>query len=239
MKNLRKYLLPLLLLSHACLAGMTIESSRVVFSASDRERSLMMANENSYPVLIQTWVDNGNLKNTPETVDNVPVIPLPGVFRLEPQEKKNLRLLATHLPQATDRESLYWLNVYEIPPVEAKLPANLSAVKVAVRLQLKLFFRPENLSPSPDKVVEQQKIELQRVPGSLAIKIGNPTPYFATYSSLSLTGEGHEKTLVPGMVSPFSTKTINTGMPTGWQPQRITFELIDDDGNVVKRSLSR
>lgn len=236
MKNLRKYLLPFLLLSHTCQAGMTIESSRVVFSASDRERSLMLANENSYPVLVQTWVDNGNLKNTPETVDNVPVIPLPGVFRLEPQEKKNLRLLATHQPQATDRESLYWLNVYEIPPVEAKLPVNLSVVKVAIRLQLKLFFRPENLSPSPDKVVEQQKIELQRVPGSLAIKISNSTPYFATYRSLSLEGEGSMQTLEPGMLPPFSTKTTNANVVGSWKPQRATFELIDDDGNIVKGS---
>ncbi|POT55712.1 molecular chaperone [Citrobacter amalonaticus] len=236
MKKLRKYLLPLLVLSHICQAGMTIESSRVVFSASSRERSLMLANDNHYPVIVQTWVDNGDLKNTPETVDNVPVIPLPGVFRLEPQEKKNLRLLATYLPQATDRESLYWLNIYEIPPVEAKLPASLSAVKVAVRLQLKLFFRPENLSSSPDKVVEQQKIELQRMPGSLAIKISNPTPYFATYRSLNLTGEGSVQTLEPGMLSPFSAKTINKEVATQWKPQRATFELIDDDGNLIKGS---
>ncbi len=88
MKKLRIYLLHLLLLGNVCQAGMTIESSRVVFSASDRERSLLLANNNSYPVIVQTWVDNGDLKNTPETVDNVPVIPLPAVFRLEPQEKK-------------------------------------------------------------------------------------------------------------------------------------------------------
>lgn len=238
MKKLRIYLLHLLLLGNVCQAGMTIESSRVVFSASDRERSLLLANNNSYPVIVQTWVDNGDLKNTPETVDNVPVIPLPAVFRLEPQEKKNLRLLATHIPQATDRESLYWLNMYEISPVETKLPASLSAVKVAVRLQLKLFFRPENLSPSPDKVVEEQKIEPQRMPGRLAIKISNPTPYFATYRSLSLVGEKSMQTIDPGMLSPFSAKIINADIVSLGEPKRATFELIDDNGNIVKGNRS-
>ncbi|KFC06361.1 pilus assembly chaperone [Trabulsiella guamensis ATCC 49490] len=236
MRNWHILFLSLLFLGNGSNAGITIESSRVVFSASDRERSLMLANSNDYPVLIQTWVDNGALKNMPENVDNVPVIPLPSVFRLEPKEKKNLRLLATHVPQATDRESLYWLNVYEISPTETKFSVDLSTVKVAVRLQLKLFFRPENLTPVPDKIAEKQHIELLRSPGKTSIKVSNPTPYFVTYNSLILASENGEHILSPGMLSPFSSKTIDTGVSAHWQPLRIILELIDDNGKVVNEN---
>ncbi|WP_285803371.1 fimbria/pilus periplasmic chaperone, partial [Escherichia coli] len=33
--------------------------SRVIFNASDRMQSLMLVNTNSYPVVVQTWADNG------------------------------------------------------------------------------------------------------------------------------------------------------------------------------------
>lgn len=96
-------------------AGVIVESSRVVFSAADRERSLLLSNGNAYPVVVQTWIDNGAPEGTPETAGEVPVLPLPGLFRLEPGEKKNLRLLATQIKQPQDRESLYWLNIYDPP----------------------------------------------------------------------------------------------------------------------------
>ncbi|MFZ1872026.1 MAG: molecular chaperone, partial [Chania sp.] len=137
-----------LLFSSWAQAGVIIESSRVVFSAADRERSLLLSNGNPYPVIVQTWIDNGAPEGTPETAGDVPVLPLPGIFRLEPGERKNLRLLATQIQQPQDRESLYWLNVYEIPPTDANLPPGVSAVKVAVRLQLKMFYRPKNLKPN-------------------------------------------------------------------------------------------
>lgn len=103
-------------------AGIIIESSRVVFSAADRERSLLLSNGNAYPVIVQAWIDDGAPEGTPETADNVPILPLPGLFRLESGEKKNLRLLATQQTQPQDRESLYWLNIYEIPQPKQGYP---------------------------------------------------------------------------------------------------------------------
>lgn len=77
------YMVIELLVSGCVQAGVIVESSRVVFSAADREGSLLLSNGNTYPVIVQTWVDDGALDGTPETAGEVPVHPLQGLFRLE------------------------------------------------------------------------------------------------------------------------------------------------------------
>ncbi|WP_337265223.1 fimbrial biogenesis chaperone [Serratia sp. MMO-151] len=230
-----------LLLSSWAQAGVIVESSRVVFSAADRERSLMLSNGNPYPVIVQAWIDDGSPEGTPETAGDVPVLPLPGLFRLEPGEKKNLRLLATQIKQPQDRESLYWLNIYEIPPTDAKLPPGVSAVKVAVRLQLKTFYRPQHLKIDVDQLTAQQQFSLIRLPGVLKLKVENASPYYATFSAAKLTGGGKSSLADIGMLAPFSSKTLEIGGEANWQPDSISYILVNDDGNGVegKKSLKR
>lgn len=228
----------LLFLNGAAQAGVMVESSRVVFNAADRERSLMLSNNNSYPVVVQTWIDNGAPSGTPETAGDVPVIPLPGIFRLEPGEMKNLRLLATQVKQPQDRESLYWLNVYEIPPTDAHLPPGVSAVKVAVRLQLKMFYRPQNLGLDIDKLAGKQQFSVVRDPGKSALKVDNPTPYYATYSAAQVTNGAQSQSVAIGMIPPFGSKTLDMGIGSAWQPESISYKLINDDGNNVEGSKS-
>ena len=222
-----------ILLNSCVQAGVIVESSRVIFSAADRERSLLLSNTNTYPVIVQTWVDDGDPDGTPETAGDVPVMPLPGIFRLEAGEQKNLRLLATQIRQPEGRESLYWLNIYEVPPTDLHLPPGLSAVKVAVRLQLKLFYRPQHLEPDIDSLSARQKFSVNRQPGISKVKIENPTPYFATFSTARLSGKGRSQNIRIGMLAPFSAKTVDIEGGTMWQPETIEYQLINDDGNGV------
>ncbi len=46
------------------------------------------------------------------------------------------------------------------------------------------------------------------------------------------------QTIDPGMLSPFSAKIINADIVSLGEPKRATFELIDDDGNIVKGNRS-
>lgn len=233
MRNIAQWLGVLMLLSCSAKAGIMVESSRVVFSASDRERSLMLSNGNDYPVVVQTWIDHGKPDGTPETSDDIPVIPLPGIFRLEPGERKNLRLLATQIKQPQDRESLYWLNVYEIPPTDAHLPPGIAAVNVAVRLQLKMFFRPENLKPDVDSAPQKQQFTIIRSPGAITMKVLNPTPYYVTFSSAQVTRTAGSYPVTIGMIPPFGNKIIDIGSSANGQPESISYTVINDDGNNV------
>lgn len=40
-------------------AGIMLASSRIIYRDGDREKTLMLVNTNDYPVLVQSWVDNG------------------------------------------------------------------------------------------------------------------------------------------------------------------------------------
>lgn len=219
-------LLLALTVSQPALAGIIIESTRIVFPGNEREISLQLANGNKYPVVVQTWVDNGSPDGTPDTAGEVPVIPLPGLFRLAPGEKKSLRLLSTQIPQPKDRESLYWLNVVEIPPASGNKTDNVTEVNVSLRLQLKLFYRPARLNIKPDDVAKSQRFSLVRTPGLTQIKVENPTPYYATYSAAQVGNVG----LAPGMLAPFSSKLVPVDSSvTG----RVNYTLIGDDGNGI------
>ncbi|MBF3117189.1 fimbria/pilus periplasmic chaperone, partial [Pseudomonas aeruginosa] len=125
---------------------MTAERTRLVFVEGQREASLLLVNQNPYPVLVQAWVDDGALDGDPDTA-LAPFLPLPPVFRLEPGRQRSLRLLATGQAQARDRESLYWLNIYEIPPQATAEAAGRPRLTVTLRTQMKVLYRPHGLHP--------------------------------------------------------------------------------------------
>lgn len=233
MKWFRQVVFLLLMSPYFANAGIAIESSRVIFLAKDRERSLMLSNTNAYPVIVQTWIDNGAPEGTPEMAISIPVIPLPGVFRLEPGEKKNLRLLSTQIAQPQDRESLYWLNVYEIPPDNIDRPHDMTALNVAIRLQLKLFFRPLALPIPPDDIGNKLEFVLLRQPGSLTLKVGNPTPYFVTVNTAQINNDGYRSDISVGMLSPFSEKSLSLSERAIGNGSYIYYMTINDDGNNV------
>lgn len=83
-----------LLLGLDAQAGVTAERTRVVIAEGQREASLLLVNQNAYPVIVQAWIDDGDLDSTPQTA-RAPFMPLPPVFRLDPGKQRSLRLLRT------------------------------------------------------------------------------------------------------------------------------------------------
>lgn len=58
------------------MAGVMAESTRVIFPPESREQSLQLVNLNTYPVVVEAWVDDGELNSAPEK-STAPIIPLP------------------------------------------------------------------------------------------------------------------------------------------------------------------
>ncbi|MEM8325871.1 molecular chaperone, partial [Morganella morganii] len=93
--------------------GIMPSQSRIIYHEEDKEQSLMLANTNEYPVIVQTWIDRG--EGNPETV-NIPFISIPPVFRMEPSDIKGVRIIYNKDKLPDNKESLFWFNIYEIPP---------------------------------------------------------------------------------------------------------------------------
>ncbi len=206
-------------------ATIMINASRLVMNKSDRETSLLIKNTGDYPVVIQSWIDNGDPAMTPENASDAPAMVLPALFRLEPDAINNLRIINKFTPTLKDRESIYWLNIYEISPRPANEANNDSYINVTVRLQVKLFYRPDNLTMAINDV--SNRLSFSKNSDKSKIIVSNPTPFYVTFSVANLIVENKEQSLSIPMLAPFSTQEIEVETKT---IDQINYSIIDDVG---------
>jgi len=209
-------------------AGVLADATRVIYAHDAPAQSLMLVNTNDYPVIVQTWVDHG------EADPNIlaPFVSLPSVFRLMPKETQGIRVLladADTLPQ--DRESVFWLNLYEIPPtLKASAATSHDSLALAMNTALKIFYRPKDL-PRVD-LAAQLRFVLEHIEGRWVITCHNPTPYHASFTTLEVV-DGSAVTKVQGdmdmMTAPFAQRRYVLGdqPPAG---QTLRYALVDDAG---------
>lgn len=224
----------ILMLSSGAYAGILASTTRVIYTENDREQSLMLVNTNDYPIFTQVWVDDGSSN---ADFKNPPFLVLPPVFQMVPEEVKGLRILYNGTPLPLDRESIYWLNLYEIPAVN-KVSLDQSYLNLAMNTQMKIFFRPKALKAmSRDQINDQLQFSLiQDKTGSVQIKLNNPTAYYVTAINLSLSKNATQKavyTLLSIMLSPFQQQLLslaNTKIDFA-DNYTIKYLLIDDMGN--------
>jgi chaperone protein EcpD len=185
-------------------ANVVIGGTRVVFPAQQGEVTLRLSNEGDKPALVEAWIDTGNPNSTPDSV-STPFLITPPVFRMEAHKDQSLRILYTQgsQPLPTDRESLFWLNVLEIPPKPTGAAAGRNTLQFAIRSRLKLFYRPANLPGDPLKAPDRLTFKAVADGQGAALVVHNPTPYYITISKLSFGSDGKPLAGVNGMVAPF------------------------------------
>ncbi|WP_324050354.1 fimbria/pilus periplasmic chaperone [Aeromonas caviae] len=129
-------LLPLQTWGHVQISG-----TRVIYPANAREVTLELTNKGSSPSLVQVWIDAGDRRIRPGA-EALPFLVTPPITRIEAQRGQSLRLayVGQGLPQ--DRESVFWLNVLEVPPSVKSTQAGQNLVQLAFRSRIKMFYRP-------------------------------------------------------------------------------------------------
>ncbi|VWC27395.1 pili assembly chaperone [Burkholderia aenigmatica] len=216
----------------SAVAGVTPEVSRIVFAADAAEQSVQLYNLNTYPVLVQAWVDDGDIRSIPQS-SSAPVVALPPIFRMAPHDQTSLRLINAGDPLPTDRESLRWLNLYEIPATPKDWGHDQQTVTVTMRTQIKLFVRPAGLADPGASRLRKLVLSLAPARRGLALTIDNPTPYYATIGAVQVSLGDAAKQAVPDMIAPLSrtTVTFDAWRASPGAVARVTFSLIGDDGN--------
>jgi chaperone protein EcpD len=213
-------------------ANVLIGGTRVVFPAKDGEVTVRLTNDNDHPVLVESWIDRGDMHSTPESVD-VPFLITPPLFRMEAKKEQSLRIVYTHEQLPADRESLFWLNVLEVPPKPTGPQAEgQNLLQLALRSRLKFFYRPANLQGDPLKAPGELTWKVVADGNGYALEAHNPTPYFVTISELSLAVGGKNATAEIGMVSPMSDLRLTlhdvTQKPAAGSA--VSFTIINDFG---------
>lgn len=204
-------------------AALTINTTRIIHASDARNSSVVVANPTTRHFAVQTWVNT--LED--DTLAAVPLIPTPVLFRLDAGKEQMVQInnLPNALPQ--DRESLFFFNVQEIPQqTEAR-----NSLNIAMRTRIKLFYRPSQLSGSPESHLKQLSWSLRQREGSLYLVVDNPTPFHYTFDQLHVSGAGQsEKPKTQAMAMPFAEQSYRL---TGIRPQpglQVTFNTINDYG---------
>ena len=213
-------------------ANVLIAGTRVVFPAEDGEVTVRLTNDNNRPALVEAWIDSGDVKSTPDKA-TTPFLITPPLFRMEAHKEQSLRIIATPAPLPSDRESLFWLNVLEIPPKPTTAETQgKNILQFAIRSRLKLFYRPAHLPGDVQKAPEQVTWKVVADGQGYALEVHNPTPYHITFVQLSLDVGGKHYTAASGMVDPLGSLRLAikglTQSPATGTP--IAYNIVNDYG---------
>lgn len=199
-------------------AGVVIGGTRVVYLSNNADKSIsVFSKEEKIPYLIQAWVDPFNK----EDKSKAPYTVIPPVSRLEPSQEKILRIIHTKgvsLPD--DRESVFWLNIKNIPPSASNKATN--SLEIAVKTRIKLFWRPANIRLIPEDAAP--KVKWRREGRNLIAE--NPNPIHI--SVMDVIVDGHDVPL--NMIRPFETLTLP--LPANSAGGQMTWRFINDYGAV-------
>ncbi|WP_286175358.1 fimbria/pilus periplasmic chaperone [Enterobacter sp. Cy-643] len=188
-----------LLIPVSAQAALSVDRSRLIFNEGDKSVSLTIANRNTQdPYLAQGWIEDEQEKKL-----SGPLMVLPPMQRVEAGSKTAVRVQA--LPEVSqlpkDRESVFYLNLREIPPKSDKK----NSLMLAMQIRMKIFYRPAALKVDvmADAVPGTMTLTLNRQGNQY--EIVNPTPYYFTFvEARQSTGTHGMSNFQPVMVEPKS-----------------------------------
>ncbi|MGE7959003.1 fimbrial biogenesis chaperone [Pseudomonas sp. NPDC089530] len=155
-------------------AGITLDGTRVVFAAPAKETSVIVRNQGSNDIMVQSWVE----PNSNGADADVPFAITPPLVRLGGKKQQVLRILYLGQGLPTNKESVFWLAVQEIPQ-KAK---NENALQIAIRQRVKLFYRPANLPDIAANAAKSLQWKLVEQGGKTALSVTNPSAYHVSFS---------------------------------------------------------
>lgn len=194
--------------------GITLGGTRVIYSAGQKQSTMSVRNTSDQAsFLVQSWVEDSDGNKSQD------FIVTPPLYVSGPGNENTLRMMYAGKPVRTDRETLYFFNTKSIPSLDKKNMDGKNILMVAAVTRIKLFIRPEGLSPAIDKAPAE--LIFHRKGNDVSIE--NPTPYHIT---LVQVRAGSHK-LSDTMVGPNSN--VSLPLPAG-SGNSIAFRTINDFG---------
>ncbi|MFU6238632.1 molecular chaperone [Pseudomonas aeruginosa] len=210
--------------------SVVIIGTRVIYPGDAREKTVQMTNQDAFPNVVQAWIDGDDPSSTPETA-TAPFLVSPAVARMAPGSGQTLRILHTGPRLPEDRESLFHLNVLQIPPRDLS-KAERNQMLLMQRSRLKLFYRPAALLGGSGQLAGQLRFSLVQASGSWRVRVDNPSGYYASFAGATLSIGERRWRLLSSMVPPKGQAewTAERPSPLAPGPVRLNALLINDYG---------
>ncbi|AGZ34285.1 molecular chaperone [Pseudomonas sp. SWI6] len=202
-------------------ASISLSATRVVFDGAHKEANVIVRNGNQ-EVLVQSWVDSGDSAKAP-----APFAVTPPLARVMPKQEQLLRILYEGQGLPTDRESVVWLNVQEIPQASTKA----NTLQLAVRQRIKIFFRPADLPGNALLAPEQLVWQLTQRGGHAQLTVNNPSLFHVSMADIELKrGKQTVLSVDSTMIAPRANRTFSSALSQVEGPLTLTFKSINDYG---------
>lgn len=200
-------------------ATLKIEGTRLIYLGQNKAATIGVVNKASSEVVVQTWIT----QEDEPMGRSVPFAATEPLVRLEPAQRHQLRILYAGEGLPTDRESLFWLNILEIP-LKPEAP---NSVQFAIRQRLKLFYRPPLLKGGSAEAV--QRLTLNRLDEHNII-VSNPSAFHLSLTDLHTNSDALSDYL---LLKPYESKTLTTP-GTLTKDTTLHFTEITDIGLLVR-----
>ena len=201
-------------------AALKIEGTRLIYFGQDKGAGISVVNQATREVVVQTWI-SGEDDSTDRTVPFAATEPL---VQLGAGEHYKLRILYAGEGLPSDRESLFWLNIMEIP----LKPDDPNSVQFAIRQRLKLFYRPPALQGGSAEAVQQ----LVWSSDGRTVTVNNPSAFHLSLVNLRTDNLALSDYL---LLKPYERKTLTapSALPKG---TTLHFTEITDIGLQARHS---
>ncbi|MDR5838483.1 fimbria/pilus periplasmic chaperone [Caballeronia sp. LZ034LL] len=187
-------------------ASVVIAGTRVVYNQSEPEVTVKLTNNGKVPGLVKVWLDKGDPDARPDTIE-VPFTITPPLMRIDPTKSQTLRIMFAGEPLPANKESIFYLNVLEVPPKATGEAASANQLQLAFRTRIKFFYRPSSLQKQPVDAAGQVVWHLKQDHGKTLIEASNPTEYHVSFDSVSYSDGTRTASFIDGgMVAPGETK---------------------------------
>lgn len=234
MKHIFRSFLACSLLAAGCSAahaGIVITGTRVVYPAAEHEVTVKLNNNGARPVVVQSWIDDGDQKMEAQS-RAMPFMLLPPLARVDPGKGQTLRMMYGGQPMPTDRESVYYLNVLEIPPKPTAADGDdKNLLQLAFRTRIKIFFRPQGLPGTPEGAPAQLTWRVVPDGSGYALRADNPTVWNVSLAKCVVKVNGKSYQTDGGMVPPKGNASFAVpGLHSQPGAPDIEFTTINDYG---------
>ncbi|HAZ3609929.1 TPA: fimbrial chaperone [Escherichia coli] len=182
------------------MAAFVLNGTRFIYDENKKNITFEVTNNASQMYGGQVWVDNTSEGN------GIYMVPQPPFFKVGAKQKQIIRIMKTDSSLPVERESLFWLNVQEVPPKPSIKEGSVLAI--AMNSRVKLIYRPSSIKDGRENA--EKKLTMVQKGDITWIK--NPTPYYMAIVGVQTNGKelklNDQVTKELTLLAPFSSVSL-------------------------------
>lgn len=225
-------------------ASIQIMATRIIFDEMEKEQTIRVNNMGANPSLTQVWLESEKKAETEDTAskEDLTFVISPPVSRINAGKGKTFRVFKTEDTKgmfASDRETMLWVNVLDIPPEADNLEKKRNRLNFAFRTRIKFFYRPVGLRSDPITSAEQLTWSLKKTEGKIYVIGKNENPFHVSMAKMILVNGGERVEIAGEVIKPYESNEFLFKISNKENKDlKLIYTYITDLGSFVQKEIN-